>query len=199
MKSRSILVAFLVSLGVGSISNADKIYWSTHDDHRIFRSNADGTDPEIVVNNGLILNPSIGGVAVDPVGRKLYWSEARWIRRANLEIPDGETSSNRTDIENLIPVNMNPAAITLDLAARKVYWSTDGTCGGCGLFRGDMDGGEGELLVLPTNGAFNTSGLAVDIQQAGVPAVSDVGLAVLVLCLLAAGGTVIARRSRVAA
>ncbi|MCH7592189.1 MAG: hypothetical protein IH989_05370 [Planctomycetes bacterium] len=133
----------------------------------------------------------IGGIAIDSVERKMYWVEALWIRRANLEIPEGETRENRTDIENLFAVSINPGAITLDLAARKVYWASDGLHG---LFRGDMDGGIAESVVASNDGAFSVTGLALDFQQAGVPAVSDVGLAVLVALLLSAGGVVIMKR-----
>jgi hypothetical protein len=73
------------------------------------------------------------GVAVDADAGKLYWTqkggdnagEGR-IQRANLDIPKGQTPTNRTDIELLYDKLPEPIDLDLDLESRLLYWTDRG-------------------------------------------------------------------------
>jgi len=81
-----------------AIDNAnDRIYWTERgmdslDPQLICSANVDGTDSQVLINEGLFA-PT--GIDLDLAGGKMYWVEPGWIkvRRANL---DG------TNIENII-------------------------------------------------------------------------------------------------
>jgi low density lipoprotein receptor-related protein 5/6 len=69
------------------------------------------------------------GLAVDPIGRKLFWTEsvAKRIRRASL---DG------SNIEDLITSGLlGSGAFALDLYSGKMYWADDDK-----LRRADING-----------------------------------------------------------
>jgi hypothetical protein len=73
------------------------------------------------------------GIAVDNEGGKFYWTqkggdnagEGR-IFRANLEMPAGQTPSNRQDIELLYDGLPEPIDLDLDPANRMMYWTDRG-------------------------------------------------------------------------
>src|ERR1700675_1340952 len=92
-----------------------KLYWSDREGMRVMRSNLDGSDVETLVDTSQG-EPRPGkdprkwcvGIAVDADGGKFYWTQKGndnagqgRIFRANLEIPKGQTPSNRNDIEVL--------------------------------------------------------------------------------------------------
>lgn len=54
---------------------------------------------EILVGSGLA--NTVVALWVDHATQKPYWSGARGLSRAGLDIPDGETAHNRTDVERL--------------------------------------------------------------------------------------------------
>ena len=76
--------------------------------------------------------------------------------------------------------------IAIDAPGGKLYWTGDGV-----ISRANLDGSSVETFA-------KTSAFAVAILRpvGNVPAVSDVGLAVLVALLLVGGGLIIARRQR---
>lgn len=112
---------------------AEKIYWSAciivqgTELQEIRRANLDGTDTEDLITEDVFF---IGGIALDLAARKLYWTQlvpgsGDRLRRANLEIPPGETPENRSDIEDLVigfPDSSNPLGIALDVAGGRMYW-----------------------------------------------------------------------------
>lgn len=159
MKSRSILVAFLVSLGVGSATYADGwLYWLEESANPsaigMYRQPLQGGTKELVISQrtGLTIATYSRSIVIDDVGGKIYWREQEETSSATLKI------------------------MVSDL---------DGT--NAGVF----------ATVEPGNDMSQPLLIVRPPAAATVPAVSDIGLVVLVLCLLAAGGVVIARRSRV--
>ena len=87
-----------------------KIYWVEHDwvtgTSSIRRANLDGKNRETVVLE------QANSFALDPTGRKIYWSTHSGIRRANL---------NGTNPQIL--TNGQVDAFALDLPSRKIYYS----------------------------------------------------------------------------
>ncbi len=134
-----------------------KLYWSDREGMRVMRANLDG------------------GIAVDPDGGKLYWTqkggdnagEGR-IFRANIEIPAGQSSANRKDIELLYGSLPEPIDLDLDLADRMLYWTDRGNPPrGNTVNRAPMDPQAGspkqpEILVTDL---MEGIGLALDLER----------------------------------
>jgi DNA-binding beta-propeller fold protein YncE len=117
-----------------------KLYWCDREGMRVMRANLDGSKIETLVDTsqgdprpGADPNKWCVGVAVDTVAGKLYWTQKGGdnagqgcIRRANIEIPRGQTPANRTDIELLYDKLPEPIDLDLDLETRLLYWTDRG-------------------------------------------------------------------------
>jgi DNA-binding beta-propeller fold protein YncE len=116
-----------------------KIYWSDREGMRVMRSNLDGSDIETLIITGDFDSDRneqwrwCVGITVDPEGGKFYWSQKGGdnegvgrILRAGIEMPAGETASNRSDIELLFDQLPEPIDLELDLENRILYWTDRG-------------------------------------------------------------------------
>jgi DNA-binding beta-propeller fold protein YncE len=116
-----------------------KLYWSDREGMRIMRANLDGSRIETLVETGhgeedrTDARKWCVGIAVDVKGGRVYWTQKGYekagegrIFRANLEIPQGQTPANRTDIELLYSGLPEPIDLDLDLATRTMYWTDRG-------------------------------------------------------------------------
>jgi hypothetical protein len=117
-----------------------KLYWCDREGMRVMRANLDGSNIETLVDTSQG-DPRPGadptkwcvGIAVDADAGRLYWSQKGddnagegSILRANLDIPRGQTPSNRTDIELLYDKLPEPIDLDLDLGSRWLYWTDRG-------------------------------------------------------------------------
>src|SRR5882672_10943688 len=117
-----------------------KLYWSDREGMRVMRANLDGSNIETLVDTSQG-DPRPGadptkwcvGIAVDADAGKLYWTQKGGdnagegsILRANLDIPKGQTPSNRSDIELLYDKLPEPIDLDLDLGSRMLYWTDRG-------------------------------------------------------------------------
>jgi len=117
-----------------------KLYWCDREGMRVMRVNLDGSDIETVVDTsqgdprpGPDASKWCVGVAIDVDGGKIYWTqkgsdnagEGR-ILRAGIEVPNGQTASNRADIEVLYDGLPEPIDLDLDLNNRVMYWTDRG-------------------------------------------------------------------------
>ena len=117
-----------------------KLYWSDREGMRVMRANLDGSKIETLVDTshgdtrpGQDVKKWCVGIAVDIEGGKFYWTqkgpgnagEGR-IFRANIEIPQGQSPANRTDIELLYENLPEPIDLDFDLANRTLYWTDRG-------------------------------------------------------------------------
>jgi DNA-binding beta-propeller fold protein YncE len=117
-----------------------KLYWCDREGMRVMRVNLDGSDIETVVDTsqgdprpGPDASKWCVGVAIDVDGGEIYWTqkgsdnagEGR-ILRAGIEVPNGQTASNRADIEVLYDGLPEPIDLDLDLANRVMYWTDRG-------------------------------------------------------------------------
>ena len=97
-----------------------KMYWVEDWVPSLRRANLDGTGEELLIQGDAHDGPL--AVAVDPVAKKIYWTDNRgWrgtgssVRRANLD--GGEE-------EFIVPTGLkSPNSIALDLSADIVYWA----------------------------------------------------------------------------
>jgi DNA-binding beta-propeller fold protein YncE len=113
-----------------------KMYWSDREGMRVMRANLDGSSVEALVTTGQTDTDRMDesrwcvGVALDLAGGMIYWSQkgpsnggVGTLRRAHLEVPSGQTSVNRTDIEVLYDKLPEPIDIDIDLGAGMIYWT----------------------------------------------------------------------------
>jgi len=116
-----------------------KLYWSDREGMRVMRSNLDGSNIETLVETARgdaarreASNWCVG-IALDVARGKVYWTQKGGdnagvgsIRRAGLDIPEGETAAHRSDIEVLFDKLPEPIDLDLDLTARMIYWTDRG-------------------------------------------------------------------------
>jgi hypothetical protein len=117
-----------------------KLYWCDREGMRLMRANLDGSDIETLVDTSQG-DPRPGpdatkwcvGVAIDVDGGKVYWTQKGpdnagkgRMFRAGIEIPTGQTASDRADIEVLYDGLPEPIDLELDLNNRVMYWTDRG-------------------------------------------------------------------------
>ena len=117
-----------------------KLYWCDREGMRVMRANLDGSHIETIVDTSQG-DPRPGpdatkwcvGVAVDVDGGNVYWTQKGpdnagkgRVFRAGIEIPTGQTASNRSDIELLYDGLPEPIDLELDLKNRVMYWTDRG-------------------------------------------------------------------------
>jgi DNA-binding beta-propeller fold protein YncE len=117
-----------------------KLYWCDREGMRLMRANLDGSNIETLVDAGEgDLRPGADakkwcvGVAIDVDGGKVYWTQKGAdnagegsLFRAGIEIPSGQTASDRADIEVLYDGLPEPIDLELDLNNRVMYWTDRG-------------------------------------------------------------------------
>jgi hypothetical protein len=116
-----------------------KLYWSDREGMRVMRANLDGLQVETLVETGRGDKDRRDqtrwpvGITIDPKLGKIYWTQKGpdnaglgRIFRANVDIPDGESPTNRSDIEVLFDQLPEPIDLELDLANRVLYWTDRG-------------------------------------------------------------------------
>ena len=117
-----------------------KLYWCDREGMRVMRANLDGSNIETLVDTSQG-DPRPGpdarkwcvGIAVDNAGGKIYWTQKGGekagqgsLRRANIELPTGQTPASRQDIELLYDNLPEPIDLDLDAANRMIYWTDRG-------------------------------------------------------------------------
>jgi len=113
-----------------------KMYWSDREGMRVMRANLDGSGVEALVTTGMTDQDRMDnsrwcvGIALDLAGGWFYWSQkgsanggVGTLRRAHLVMPDGQDSTNRTDIEILYDKLPEPIDIDVDVASGMIYWT----------------------------------------------------------------------------
>jgi DNA-binding beta-propeller fold protein YncE len=117
-----------------------KLYWCDREGMRVMRANLDGSNIETLVDTsqgdqrpGPDATKWCVGVAVDVDGGKVYWTQKGpdnagqgRLFRAGVELPAGQTASNRADIEVLYDGLPEPIDLELDLNNRVMYWTDRG-------------------------------------------------------------------------
>ena len=158
-----------------------KLYWSDREGMRIMRSNLDGANLETLVETGhgdadrLDARNWCVGIAVDVQGGKFYWTQKGSdnagqgrIFRAALEIPKGQTPTNRQDIEVLYDNLPEPIDLDLDLGNRVMYWTDRGDPPrGNTVNRASMDGAPGKRKEpeIVFNHLMEGIGLSLDLAN----------------------------------
>jgi len=116
-----------------------KLYWSDREGMRVMRANLNGSQVEALVETGRGDEDRRDetrwcvGITFDPKFEKIYWTQKGPTKgglgrlcRANMDIPKGQSSANRSDIEVLFDQLPEPIDLELDLANRVLYWTDRG-------------------------------------------------------------------------
>jgi DNA-binding beta-propeller fold protein YncE len=116
-----------------------KLYWGDREGMRVMRCNLDGSKVETLVERGRGDRDRQDetrwcvGITIDPKLGKIYWSQKGATKggqgrifRANVEVPKGESPTNRSDIELLFDHLPEPVDLELDLTNRVLYWTDRG-------------------------------------------------------------------------
>src|SRR5213080_2708742 len=97
-----------------------KLYWCDREGMRVMRANVDGSNIETLVDTskgdarpGTDLTKWCVGITDDPGKGRIF--------RVKIDIPQGETAANRTDIELLFDGLPEPIDLELDLKKRLLY------------------------------------------------------------------------------
>lgn len=128
-------------LTVDDRPEAQKVYFCDREGMRIHRCNYDGGEHQILLKTGSFKNEDekkdltrwCVGITVDPVQNHLYWTQKGpskagqgRIFRAGLDIPEGQTAENRSDIEVILDHLPEPIDLEIDLEDQVLYWTDRG-------------------------------------------------------------------------
>ncbi|MCX4573579.1 3-hydroxyacyl-CoA dehydrogenase [Streptomyces sp. NBC_01571] len=157
-----------------------KLYWGDREGMRVMRCDLDGSNLETLVQTGRTDSDRRDetrwcvGVAVDPDGGHLYWSQKGpsdaglgKILRAGIDLPAGESPAGRSDIEVLLQGLPEPIDLQLDLTERTLYWTDRGDPPrGNSVNRTPVDppGGQREPEILWTH-LMEGIGIALDLDD----------------------------------
>jgi hypothetical protein len=116
-----------------------KLYWCDREGMRVTRCNFDGSQIETLLEAGRGEADRRDqtrwpvGITIDPKRHHIYWTQKGpdkgnqgRILRAGLEIPKGETSAKRSDIEVFFDNLPEPIDLELDVKNRVLYWTDRG-------------------------------------------------------------------------
>jgi hypothetical protein len=116
-----------------------KLYWCDREGMRVMRADLDGSQIETLVEAGRGEDDRRDqtrwcvGITIDPERKQIYWTQKGpnkgnqgRLFRAGLDIPRGETASNRSDIEVFFDHLPEPIDLELDLKNRVLYWTDRG-------------------------------------------------------------------------
>ncbi len=182
---RDVLPAGAITTGKQLTSDgAGTLYWGDREGCRVSRVRVDGSGlTDLVVNTREdTWGEECVGVAVDPVRGHLYWTQKGpakggkgRIFRTAIDVPDGETAEDRSDVEVLW--DGLPEPIDLHLDGEWLYWTDRGAPpAGNTLNRAPVPavGEPGLPPEILAEGFQEAIGLVVD-GKAGVAYVSDLG------------------------
>jgi hypothetical protein len=154
-----------------------KLYWSDREGMRVMRANLDGLQVETLIQTGEgesdRHDPSnwCVGITVDPLRGQMYWTQKGAddsghgrIFRAGIDMPRGQTATNRLDIEMLFEGLPEPIDLELDLEHRILYWTDRGDrLRGNTVSRTTIDGHLSRQIVL--DHLMEGIGIALDVPR----------------------------------
>jgi sugar lactone lactonase YvrE len=154
-----------------------KLYWCDREGMRVMRSNLDGSHIETLIEAGRgdadrrDQTKWCVGITIDPKRKHVYWTQKGpdnaglgRIFRANLDIPNGESPTNRSDIEVLFDELPEPIDLELDLTNRVLYWTDRGDPPrGNTVNRVSIDAQPGQEREIVVTHLMEAIGIALDV------------------------------------
>jgi hypothetical protein len=153
-----------------------KLYWSDREGMRVMRANLDGSQVEALIQTGEgegdRHKPSNWciGITVDPIRGQMYWTQKGAddsrhgrIFRASIDMPRGQSPTNRLDAEVLLEGLPEPIDLELDLDHRVLYWTDRGDPPrGNSVSRTPIDGHLNQQILL--GHSMEGIGIALDAR-----------------------------------
>jgi len=130
---------------------AARIYWLEQGSKTVNVANVDGSQRGVLVTLTGGAPSSVTGIAVEPIGAKVYFSD---LRRQRVQSADMDGASLLT----LLPGLDEPVGVNIDPVASKLYVTVQGAAPG--LQRANLDGTGLEPVITP--GMQHPAGLALD-------------------------------------
>lgn len=165
------------------------LYWCDREGMAVMRCRMDGSQLETLVRRGqteqdrLEVERHCVGIALDPSRRHIYWTQKGpakggkgRIFRAGINIPEGQTADNRTDISLLIDGLPEPIDLAFGEVSGRLYWTDRGAPPNGNSLNSATITDDGQLVhhhVLVT-GLQEGIGLTVD-EQDNKAYVTDLG------------------------
>jgi 3-hydroxyacyl-CoA dehydrogenase len=120
--------------------DSKKLYFCDREGLRIHRCDFDGSNHEIIVQTGDHETADTEdqtkwcvGIAPDPKSGKFYWTQKGpskagkgRIFRANIQMPEGETASTRSDTELIVDKLPEPIDLEFEAESETLYWTDRG-------------------------------------------------------------------------
>ena len=116
-----------------------KLYWSDREGMRVFRSNLDGSNIEVLVCTGTTSTDRADqrnwcvGIAVDPERKLIFWTQKGPSKGnqgrlfcAGMDIPEGETAENRSDKRVLLDHLPEPIDLDFESVTKELYMTDRG-------------------------------------------------------------------------
>ena len=152
---------------------SNKLYWTSFiNTAGIQRVNLDGSGVEQVVSPDDFAENHADGLAIDPVGGKVYWGGMNYIQRANLDGTGVATVFNawaQIGPSNTALSGNGVEGIALDAGSGKIYWGEWGSIGDHQLIRrADLNGdvlvtGMETILTFADDGVRGPYDIALDL------------------------------------
>lgn len=176
---------------IAAIESRENLFFCDREGSSVHRCNYDGTGHEIIVQRraepGMSLLDKMQlwcvGVAIDHERGLIYWTQKGVSKGgrgrifvANIDIPEGETAENRSDIRMLFDHLPEPIDIEIDGSTQTLYWTDRGEHPmGCALYRAYVGGEDVDLDKISLTRHFHEPiGLKLD-KTNNIVYVTDMG------------------------
>jgi DNA-binding beta-propeller fold protein YncE len=159
-----------------------KLYWGDREGMKVMRANVDGSELEVVVNTatsrctGSNACRMVVGVAVDPEGGFVYWTQKGGssagegsIHRAPIALKAGEAADRRSDVQTLLTGLPEPIDMRWVAQTGTLYWTDRANIqGGNSVNRMVVGGASSPVQIAATKQILYTGlqagiGLAIDV------------------------------------
>ncbi len=153
------------------------LYWCDREGMAIYRSSLTGDELKVLYRSGQWPTDASDetkhcvGIALDLENKYLYWTQKGSpdggqgrIFRMGLEIPDGQSATNRNDLELLLDELPEPIDLEIDEQNMQIYWTDRGLDkeGGNSLNRADITPSGLKNHQIIARGLKEGIGLALD-------------------------------------
>lgn len=141
---------------IATIDSREQLFFCDREGSSVHRCNYDGSNHVILVQRHADLGANLldamlqycVGVAIDEERGLMYWTQKGpskggrgRIFVANIDIPEGETAENRSDIRCIFDNLPEPIDIEIDSLTQTLYWTDRGEHPrGCSLYRAYVGG-----------------------------------------------------------
>ena len=108
-------------LAISTARAADRVYWTTFSGSKtVFSADLAG-GPALPLNTAPVVPKEPGGLAIDPIGGRIYWADhtGGTISYANLDGGGGILETGAATVAG-------PIGVAIDPIGRKIYWSNEG-------------------------------------------------------------------------